>query len=237
MLGGGPDRGMSILLMGPSGCGKSAVGTQYALAAAERGERVAVFAFDEGAAMYFARAESLGMQLQPHVDAGRLTVRQIDPAELSPGEFVHGARDAVEAGGARLVIIDSLNGYVNAMPEEHFVALQLHELLAYLSQRGVLTVLTVAQHGLLADASAPIDLSYLADTVLLFRYFELAGQVRKALSVVKKRSGRHERTIRELFLGEDGIRMGPVLEQFVGVLTGTPRFVGPHAGASSEVAR
>jgi circadian clock protein KaiC len=224
LLGGGPDRGTSLLLMGPSGCGKSAVATQFALAAASRGERTSVFAFDESVAMFLARAESLGMNLRPHLDAGRLSVQQVDPAELSPGEFVHAIRRIVDAQEGRVVVIDSLNGYLNAMPEENFVVLQLHELLSYLSQRGVLTVMTVAQHGLVGpDATSPIDLSYLADAVLLFRYFELAGHVGKAVSVVKKRSGRHESSIRELRIGDGGVGVGPPLEQLQGVLSGNPQ--------------
>lgn len=212
LMGRGPPRGSSVLLMGPAGSGKSAVASQYALAAAERGERVAVFAFDETAAMYFARAASLGMDMHPHVESGQIILQQIDPAELCPGEFIHRVRSVVQADGVRLVLIDSLNGYLNAMPEESFLALQLHELLSYLAQLGVLTVMTVAQHGLLAsDTAAPIDLSYLADNVVLFRYFEVNGNVRKALSVVKKRSGLHEATIRELFLGPGGVRIGDPL--------------------------
>ena len=148
LLGGGPDRGSSLLLMGPAGCGKSAIATQYAVAAAQRGERAAVFAFDEGASMFLARARSLGMQVEKHLGAGRLTLQQVDPAELSPGEFAHSVRAAVEHDGARLVVIDSLNGYLNAMPEEQLLTCISHELLAYLGQRGVLTILTVAQHGL-----------------------------------------------------------------------------------------
>jgi circadian clock protein KaiC len=234
LLGGGPHRGTSLLLIGPSGCGKSAVASQYALAAAERGERAAVFAFDESAAMYLARAESLGMPLRRHVDAGRVTVQQIDPAELSPGELVSGVRRAVEQAEARLVFIDSLNGLLNSMPEENFVALQLHELLAYLGQRGILTVMTLAQHGLVGTQPiGPIDVSYLADSVLLFRYFETRGHVLKALAAVKKRSGRHETTIRELVLRDDGVHVGPPLEDLQGVLTGSPSRVpaGSSAGA------
>jgi circadian clock protein KaiC len=223
LLGGGPPRGSSLLLMGPSGCGKSTVAARYSLGAAERGERVAVFAFDEGQAAYLARAESLALELRPHLAAGRITFQQVDPAELSPGEFVHAVRHVVEAGEARIVVIDSLTGFFNAMPEENFLALQLHELLSYLAQRGVLTILTVAQHGLVgAEAEAPIDVSYLADSVLLFRYFEAGGRVRKALSAVKKRTGRHDRTIRELVLADGGIRIGAALEHFAGVLSGHP---------------
>ncbi|WP_248343486.1 ATPase domain-containing protein [Anaeromyxobacter paludicola] len=231
LLGGGPDRGSSLLLMGPSGAGKSALAAQFALAAANRGERSAVFAFDESRAMYLARARSLGLDLQPHLDSGRIALQQIDPAELSPGEFSHRLRAAAEVGEARLVFIDSLNGYLNAMPEENFVALQLHELLAYLSQRGILTVMTLAQHGLVgSENESPLDVSYLADTILLFRYFEIDGQVRKAISAVKKRSGRHKNTIRELLVGEGGVRAGPVLERLQGVLTGRPALRGEVPG-------
>lgn len=232
LLGGGPDRGTSVLLMGPSGAGKSALAAQYAQAAAERGERAVVFAFDESAAMYLARAESLGMPIRGHVQAGRLEVHQVDPAELSPGEFVYAVRRSVEQDGARLVFIDSLNGLVNAMPEENFVALQLHELLAYLGQRGVLTVMTVAQHGLVGTQPvAPIDVSYLADTVLLLRYFESRGRVSKALAAVKKRSGRHETTIRELVLSSAGVQLGPPLEDLEGVLSGVPTRALPRGEA------
>ena len=231
LLGGGPDRGMSMLLMGPAGCGKSAIASRYALASAERGERAAIFAFDEALAMFLARAASLGMPLEGHVTAGTITVQQVDPAELSPGEFAHAVRLAVERDGARMVVIDSLNGYLNAMPEEQLLALQIHELLGYLGQRGVLTLMTVAQHGLVGpDSQSPVDLSYIADAVLLFRYFEATGRVRKAISVVKKRSGSHESTIRELILGPSGVQVGPPLSQFEGVLSGNPRLI---AGAST----
>lgn len=226
LLGGGPQRGSSLLLLGPAGCGKSAIATQYAVAAAERGERVAMFSFDESAQMFASRARSLGMDVETHLRSGRLSVQQVDPAELPPGEFAHRARRAVEGDEATIVVIDSLNGYLNAMPEETFLVLQLHELLAYLGQQGVLSVLTVAQHGLVSGAGdAPIDVSYLADSVLLFRYFEVAGAVRKALSVVKKRSGRHEATVRELLLGDGGVRVGPVLSDMQGVLSGRPQVV------------
>ena len=233
LLGDGPDRGSSLLLVGPAGCGKSAVAAQYSLAAARRGERVAAFAFDESIRMYLARARSLGMSLEEHLRSGLLTLQQVDPAELSPGEFVHAVRTAVERDGARVVVIDSLNGYLNAMPEEQLLALQIHELLGYLGQRGVLTLLAVAQHGLVGpDTSAPVDLSYIADTVVLFRYFEAFGQVRKAISVVKKRGGPHEQTVRELILGAAGVQVGPALSEFQGVLSGNPQLVtGRPAGA------
>ena len=233
LLGGGPPRGSSLLMMGPAGCGKSAIAAQYARAAAGRGERVAVFAFDENLGMFLARAHSLGMDLQEHLASKLLSVQQVDPAELSPGEFAHAVRAAVERDGARVVVIDSLNGYLNAMPEEQLLALQIHELLAYLGQRGVLTLLTVAQHGLVGpESTAPVDLSYIADSVLLFRYFESFGRVRKAISVVKKRAGPHEQTIRELSLGAAGIHVGPALVDFQGVLSGQPQLVtGSPAGA------
>lgn len=236
LLGGGPERGSSLLLMGPSGSGKSAVAAQYALAAAARGERAAVFAFDESAAMYLARAESLGMGLRGHLAAGRVLLQQVDPAELSPGEFVAAVRRAVEHGEARVVFIDSLDGLLTSMPEESFVALQLHELLSYLGKRGVLTVMTMAQHGLVGSAPiAPLDVSYLADAVLLFRYIEIDGHVRKALAAVKKRSGPHETAIRELLLGAEGVRVGPPFEDLQGVLGGTPSPIdGGRVVASQE---
>ena len=233
LLGGGADRGTSLLAMGPSGAGKSAVATQFVLEAARRGERAAVFAFDESAGMFLARAESLGMDVRLHLESGRVSLQQVDPSELSPGEFTHAVRRVVEEEGAQVVVIDSLVGFLSAMPQEQFMALQLHELLSYLGQRGVLTILTLTQHGLVgADTSAPVELSYLADAVLLFRYFEVGGQVRKAISVLKKRSGRHENTIRELMLGPDGIRVGPPLARFQGILTGNPLPLGAerHTG-------
>lgn len=235
MAGGGPDRGTSFLFMGPSGSGKSALAAQYAVAAAQRGERVAVFTFDESRGLYCARAESLGMDVAPHLASGVLSVRQIDPAELSPGEFTRIVRHATEEDGARVVVIDSLNGFLASMPEEQLVSLHLHELLSFLGLRGVLTILTLAQHGLVSGVSeSPVDVSYLADSVLLFRYFEASGQVRKALSMVKKRSGAHESTIRELLLGASGVRVGPVLSGFHAVLTGAPTYAG-DAGASGEL--
>ena len=223
LLGGGPDRGSSLLLMGPAGSGKSTIASQYACAAAERGERVAVFAFDEGTAIYLERSRSLGMQIGGYLETKQISLQQVDPAELSPGEFAHAVQVAVEQDKVRVVIIDSLNGYLSAMPEEKLLALQIHELLAYLAQHGVLTVLTMAQHGLVfPESTAPLDLSYIADSVLLIRYFEARGHVRKALSVVKKRSGAHEQTIRELMLGSEGVRVGPPLTRFQGVLSGRP---------------
>ncbi len=223
LLGGGLDRGTSTLIMGPAGTGKSSVALQYACAAAMRGEPVAVFAFDESIGTLIGRTTALGMDVQGQIQAGRIRVQQVDPAELSPGEFVHTVRSQVEEGGCRMVIIDSLNGYLNAMPEERFMIIQLHELLTYLGQQGVTTIMVVAQHGLVGSAmQAPVDVSYLADCVVMTRYFELEGRVKKAISVVKKRSGSHEETIRELRIGTQGLKVGEPLEHLRGVLTGVP---------------
>jgi len=229
LLGGGLDRGTATLIIGPAGSGKSALASCYAAAAAGRGEHVAMFTFDEGAGTLFGRAAALGMSLEPHVEAGRLTVQQIDPAELAPGQFSSAVLRAVERDDARMVVIDSLNGYLQAMPEEKFLTAQLHELLSLLRQRGVVAVMVVAQHGLLGNMRAPVDVSYLADSVVLTRYFEAGGRVRKAISVMKKRSGKHEDTIRELKMGPRGITVGPPLEAFRGVLSGVPTFVGTTA--------
>lgn len=222
LLGGGLDRGTSALIMGPAGSGKSALAHQYAVAAAERGENASLFTFDEGLGTVYARAASLGLDLEKHVKAGRITVQQVDPAELSPGEFTAVVRRTVETDKSRLVIIDSLNGYLQSMPEEQFLTAQLHELLSYLRQQGVLTVLVVAQHGFMGSMQAPIDVSYLADSVVLTRYFEAEGRVRKAISVVKKRSGKHEDSIREYILSGTGLDVGPPLAKFRGVMSGIP---------------
>lgn len=223
LLGGGPDRGTSTLLMGPAGCGKSTVALQYAVAAALRGEKAALFAFDESSGTLLARARGIGFPIDQVLQNGTLTLRQVDPAELSPGEFAALVQDTVERDGTRLVLIDSLNGYLNAMPEEQFLTLQLHELLTYLGGAGVTTIMVVAQHGMIGtDIQAPVDTSYLADSVVLFRYFEHRGSVRKALSVIKKRSGRHEDTIRELSFDARGVHVSEPLAQFRGLLVGTP---------------
>ena len=224
LLGGGLDRGTSTLLMGPAGVGKSSVAAQYASAAADRGERAAMFIFDESHAVFLARATGLGMSLPRHVASGRVTLRQVDPAELSPGEFVSTVREVVERDRPAVVAIDSLNGYLHAMPEEQFLTLQLHELLAYLAHHDIVTIMVVAQHGLVgAGMQTVVDVSYLADTVVMFRYFEAEGAVRQAVSVLKKRTGQHERTIRELSLGSGAIAVGAPLHRFEGVLTGVPR--------------
>lgn len=222
LLGGGPARGTSTLLLGPAGSGKSSIAMLYAVAAAQRGERVAIFGFDETEHTTLARTRSLGIPLEPELESGRIVIRRVDPAELSPGEFAHATRRAVDRDGARVVVIDSLNGYQQAMPDERLLTAHLHELLTYLGTRGVATFLLLAQHGLVGkEIETPMDVSYLADTVVLLRFFEAAGGVRKAISVMKKRTGRHETTIRELTLG-DGVHLGPALTDFQGVLTGMP---------------
>lgn len=224
MLGGGIDRATSTLLIGPAGAGKSALATQFALAAAKRGEAATLFLFEERIGTWQRRGEQLGMLLQEQMDAGRLHVHQVDPAEVAPDEFSHLVRDAVERHHSTVVVIDSINGYFNAMPEARFLSLQMHELLAYLSERGVASVLTMAQAGLIgSNMSSPVDISYLADTIILLRYFESAGRVKKAISVLKRRAGRHEDTIRELSFGNGALNVGKPLSNMAGVLSGIPR--------------
>jgi circadian clock protein KaiC len=226
LLGGGLDRGTTTLMLGAAGTGKSTLAMQFAVQMANRGERVMIFTFDENLPIMLGRAKALGFDLQPHIDRGVVTAQQVDAAELSPGEFAVRVRQGVDAG-ARLVVIDSLNGYLNAMPGEKYLTNQLHELASYLNQQGVITILVLAQHGLVALAESPVDLSYLTDTVVHLRYFEVEGEVKQALAVVKKRSGRHEKTIREFRLDAgQGIRVGEPLREFHGVLTGAPVFTG-----------
>lgn len=227
LLGGGPHRGTSTLLMGPAGSGKSTIACQYAFAAASRGDHAGVFAFDETLKTLRTRMASLGLKWEMGKGAGQVEFQQIDPAELSPGEFVARVCRAVEQDGAQVVVIDSLNGYLNAMPEEQFLTAQLHELLTYLGHKGVTTFLVVAQHGLLgSNMQTPVDTSYLADSVLLLRFFEYGGKVKKAISVVKKRSGPHEETIREVWFDKGGIHLSEPLVRFRGILTGVPVEVG-----------
>ncbi|HET6631642.1 MAG TPA: ATPase domain-containing protein [Rhodanobacteraceae bacterium] len=225
LLGGGVDQGTSVLLLGPSGAGKSILTLQFVVAAAARGERSAIFIFDEELGLLLDRARALGFDLEALRDAGLLHVEQVDAAELSPGEFTHRVR-AQLAGGLSTVVIDSLNGYRTAMPDERSLTLHIHELLQFLNRQGVTTFLTVAQHGLVGDLDAPVEVTYLADTVILLRYFEAAGAIRRAVSVIKKRAGEHEETIREYRIGTGGVKVGPPLSQFHGVLAGVPRFVG-----------
>lgn len=226
LVGGGLERGTSALLIGAAGVGKSSLALSYAIAAAQRGERAAFFAFDEGRGTINARARTLGLPFQEYVEAGLIKFQQIDPAELSPGEFAAIVRREVEEGQAKVVAIDSLNGYLNAMPDGRFLILQMHELLTYLGQSGVLTILVLAQHGLVGPMETPLDLSYLSDAVIMLRYFEYAGSVRRALSVVKKRSGNHEHTIREFKLTAPGLSVGPPLAHFTGILSGSPHYTG-----------
>jgi circadian clock protein KaiC len=229
LLGGGLERGTNALLIGAAGVGKSSVALTYAMAAARRGERAAYFAFDEGRGTLEARARTIGLDITPALQSGQLTFRQVDPAELSPGEFASMVRVTVERDGIRIVVIDSLSGYLNAMPDGRFLILQMHELLSYLNQQGVLTLLVLAQHGLVGPMDAPLDISYLSDAVIMLRYFEFAGRVRRALSVVKKRSGSHEHTIREFRLTSQGVALGPPLSNFSGVFSGTPSYIGDAA--------
>ncbi len=224
MFGGGLDQGTTTLLMGPSGVGKSSVATRFAVAAAERGERAAMYIFDERPATLHARSQGLGMGLRRHVAAGRIALQPVDAAEMTPGEFAHMVRKAVEEEDVRLVVIDSMAGYLHAMPGTRALILHLHELLTYLGQRGVTTLMIVTQHGVMGTTIAgDIDVSYLADNVLLFRYYELGGAILKALSVFKRRAGPHEHAIRELTLGgPEGIGVGEPLSALHGVLTGIP---------------
>ena len=226
LLGGGIEQGSSTLLLGPAGTGKTTFALQFAVAAVRRGEKAALFAFDEELGLLFHRTRSMGFDIEAMRDAGSFHVEQLDAAELSPGEFAHRVRDRVDGAQAKTVIIDSLNGYQAAMPQENALVLHIHELIQYLNRQGANTFLTVAQHGLVGDMRAPVDATYLADTVIVLRYFEALGQVRRAVSIIKKRTGRHEQTIREFNIGEGGLRLGPPLEGFQGILHGVPTFVG-----------
>lgn len=235
MLCGGPDRGTAMLVVGAAGAGKSSLCQQYSAAAAKRGEYFAWFSFDERLETIYKRAASVGMNLKQMHESGKCCVEQVDPGSLSPGEFIQRVRRQVEKYNARFVVIDSLNGYMNAMPGERFLMIQMHELLTYLARMGVLSAIIVAQHGLLGTRmEPPVDLSYLADTVVFLRYFEFAGKVRRAISVVKKRGAPHEATIRELDVGAGGVHVGAPLYEFQGVLSGEPRYLGPSAPLMQE---
>lgn len=229
LLGGGIERGTSTMIIGPPGTGKSTITAQFVVAAADRGDRAAMFVFDESRNTLLSRARELGIDLAGQIDAGMISVQQIDPAELSPGEFVHAIRRAVDEQHATIVVIDSLNGYLAAMPSEQFLVVQLHELLNYLGQKNVATLLVGAQQGLIGtQMNSPVDASYLADAVLLLRYFEDRGELRQAISVMKKRGGQHERTIREFSLKTGRIHIGEPLRGFRGVLTGVPTLDTSH---------
>jgi len=226
IMGGGLQRGTTTLLRGPAGVGKTTTAVRCMVSALLQGERAVFYLFDERLPTLMLRSAALAMDLQPHIDSGALTIRQIDPAELSPGEFACNVRHSVEVEGATMVVVDSLNAYLQAMPEDRHLTLQMHELLTYLGQKGVVTIMILGQHGLVGDLHSDVDLSYLADTVLLLRFFEAHGEVRKALSVVKTRTTDHERTIREFRVDHSGLNIGPPLKNFQGILTGVPVYLG-----------
>ncbi|MGI4718693.1 MAG: ATPase domain-containing protein [Janthinobacterium lividum] len=237
LLGGGLVRGTNTLIVGPSGIGKTTVSTRCLLTALERGEKAAFYLFDEGLGTFFARSAALGMELRPFLDNGQLAIHHIDPAELAPGEFAQMLRDAVELRKTDFIVIDSLNAYLQAMPGEQYLILQMHELLSYLNQQGVTTLLVLGQHGMVGEVKSDVDLSYLSDSTLLMRFFESNGRLRRAITVIKSRAAEHALTIHELQLGRDGIRVGAPLEGFDGVLSGLPSYRGatpmmaslPHA--------
>ena len=231
LLGGGLVPGTSLLLTGPAGVGKTTTATAGLVAALKRGERAAFFMFDEGMGTMIARSAALGLDLRPYLESGLLTLRQVNPAEMSPGEFAVRVREAVQQSGARMVVIDSLNGYFQSMPGERYLVLQMHELLAYLNQQGVMTQMILSQHGIMGDLRTTVDLSYLADSVVLLRFFEVDGVVRKAISVIKTRVTGHERTVREFTLDSTGLTIGEPLRGFSGVLSGSPEW----AGASRDL--
>lgn len=240
LLGGGIEQGSSTLVLGPAGTGKSLFTVQFVTAALRRGEQAAMFIFDEELGLLLERTRALGFDLESYCDAGALRLEQVDAAELSPGEFAHRVRSTVDETNAKTVVIDSLNGYQAAMPDENALILHIHELLQYLNRQGANTFLTVAQHGLIGAMQAPVDVTYLADSVILLRYFEAASQVRRAISVIKKRAGKHEESIREYRIGLGGISVGPPLTQFQGILRGVPSLVGgesalmPSASGSAD---
>ena len=225
LLGGGVERGSSVLILGPAGTGKSLLALHFVVGAIHRGEQAAMFVFDEELGLLFERAKGLGIQLQEMVDSGRLIIEQVDAAELTPGELSARVRHCVEESGARTVVIDSLNGYQAAMPEEQSLILHMHEMLQYLNRQGASTFLTVAQHGLVGDMKSPVNVTYLADTVVLLRYFEARGRVRRAISVIKKRTSAHEDTIREYKIESKGIVIGQPLMNLQGVLRGVPELM------------
>jgi circadian clock protein KaiC len=229
LLGNGLERGTSTLLMGPSGVGKSTIASSYAHAALNRGERVLVLLFDETRRIFLDRAAGLNMALDTYWKSDMLLLDKIEPAEISAGELSSRIQSAVERSGTRIVIVDSLTGYLNSMSEEQHLVLQMHEILTYLNQKSVVTILLLANHGLVGQMAAPVDLTYLCDAVLLLRFFENAGRVRRAISVIKKRVGAHEDTIREFRISAEGVAVGQPLDEFRGILTGAPVFEGKHS--------
>lgn len=234
LVGGGLEKGSSTLIIGPAGTGKSTFALQYLSAAVARGEKAAAFIFDEELGLLFARTKAMGIDIEAMRDSGKLHIEQLDAAELSPGEFAHRVRERVDSAGAKAVLIDSINGYQASMPDEQSLVLHMHELLQYLNRQGANTYLTVAQHGLVGDMKSPVDVTYLADTVVLLRYFEALGRVRRAVSIIKKRTGTHEDTIREYRISSRGLTLGQPLSEFQGVLRGVPQFVGGSLPALSE---
>jgi circadian clock protein KaiC len=220
LTGGGLERGSATMIMGPAGVGKSSLALQFATSAATSGERVTFFIFEEHRTVFLKRAASLGFDVEPLIEGGHMLVEQIDPAEMSVGEFAYAVRTSVETHGSTMVIIDSLNGYFNAMPEEHFLTLHLHELLSYLTDAAVTAIVIVSQHGALGHVSSPVDVSYLADAVILLRYYETQGAFGRAISMLKKRTSAHEQTVRDFRLTSQGVHLGPVLGEFRGILSG-----------------
>lgn len=227
LLGGGFDRGTSNLLLGPAGTGKSTFAARFAISAADQGKKVSIYSFEESPANLISRADTLGLNLSSYLENGKITLRKIDPAELTPGQFTSLLREATTTAKSDVIIIDSLNGYIHAMPEQQFLMLQLHELLSYLGNQGVITLMILAQAGIMGgNMQTPLDLTYLADTVIVTRFFEAFGRIKKAISVLKKRTGYHEESLRELKIGQGGIIVGPILEHFSGIFTGVPKYIG-----------
>ncbi|HEX7154122.1 MAG TPA: ATPase domain-containing protein [Thermoanaerobaculia bacterium] len=234
LVGGGLERGTTTMIMGPAGVGKSSLALQFATTAAAAGEKVAFFIFEEHITVFLKRAASLGFELPKLIESGHMRVYQIDPAEMSAGEFAHAIRTAVEKDEGSVIVIDSLNGYFNAMPEEHFLTLHLHELLSYLASAAATTILIVSQHGALGHVSSPVDVSYLADAVILLRYYETHGAFRRAISMLKKRTSIHEQSVRDYQLTASGVRVGKVLTEFRGILSGMQSMEAPVANAKVD---
>lgn len=226
LLGGGLVRGSNTLFIGPSGVGKTSTSMSAVVAAMRRGEKASYYLFDEGMGTLLHRCASLGFPIDSYIDSGQLELKSLDPAEMSPGQFSNMVRDAVQRGGARTIVIDSLNAYLQAMPGAKFLQLQMHELLSFLNEQGIVTLLVLGQHGIIGDVRSDLDLSYLSDAIVLFRFFEARGQLLKAISVVKSRTNKHELSIREFRLGDAGVEVGPALTDFEGVLSGVPSYTG-----------
>jgi circadian clock protein KaiC len=230
LLGDGLFPGTNALLAGPAGVGKTTTAVRCMIAALKRGQKAAYFLFDERLATLMIRSKALGMDLQPFIDDGLLEIRQVDPAELSPGEFAHAVRNVVEEDNASVVVIDSLNAYLHAMPNDNFLVLQMHELLSYLAQQGVVSLMILGQHGVTGELRSDIDISYLADTVMMLRFFEAAGEMRKSIAVIKTRTSDHERSIREFKIDKTGISIGEPIRAFTGILSGSPVYTPPQDG-------